>query len=65
MLRTKLNLFSNIRPAKSFKGTKCILDKIDLVIVRENTEGFYADRNMFSGNGELEIEEELEFQLEK
>ena len=57
LLRTKLNLFSNIRPAKSFKGTKCILDKIDLVIVRENTEGFYADRNMFSGNGEIEIEE--------
>ena len=57
LLRTKLNLFSNIRPAKSFKGTKCILDKIDLVIVRENTEGFYSDRNMFSGIGELEIEE--------
>ena len=57
MLRTKLNLFSNIRPAKSFRGTSCIIDKIDLVIVRENTEGFYADRNMFSGNGELEIEE--------
>ena len=57
LLRTKLNLFSNIRPVKSFKGTKCILDKIDLVIVRENTEGFYADRNMFSGNGEIEIEE--------
>ena len=56
-LRTKLKLYSNIRPAKAFKGTKCILDKIDLVIVRENTEGFYADRNMFSGNGELEIEE--------
>ena len=56
-LRTKLKLYSNIRPAKAFKGTKCILDKIDLVIVRENTEGFYSDRNMFSGNGELEIEE--------
>ena len=56
-LRTKLKLYSNIRPAKAFKGTKCILKKIDLVIVRENTEGFYADRNMFSGNGELEIEE--------
>ena len=56
-LRTKLKLYSNIRPAKAFKGTKCILEKIDLVIVRENTEGFYADRNMFSGNGELEIEE--------
>jgi len=26
---------------------------IDLVVVRENTEGFYADRNMFMGNGEF------------
>src|SRR4029078_4293509 len=26
---------------------------MDLVIVRENTEGFYADRNMYSGSGEL------------
>ena len=47
-LRTKLKLYSNIRPAKAFKGTKCILEKIDLVIVRENTEGFYADRNTVS-----------------
>src|SRR5437667_12790680 len=26
---------------------------MDLVIVRENTEGFYADRNMFQGVGEV------------
>jgi 3-isopropylmalate dehydrogenase len=26
---------------------------VDLVVVRENTEGFYADRNMFMGNGEF------------
>ena len=26
---------------------------VDLVIVRENTEGFYADRNMFAGGGEF------------
>ncbi len=26
---------------------------MDLVIVRENTEGFYADRNMFDGSGEF------------
>jgi len=64
-LRTKLKLYSNIRPAKAFKGTKCILDKIDLVIVRENTEGFYADRNMFSGNGELEIEEGIGISIRK
>ena len=26
---------------------------MDLVIVRENTEGFYSDRNMYDGNGEF------------
>src|SRR3712207_8859750 len=26
---------------------------VDLVIVRENTEGFYADRSMFMGSGEM------------
>ena len=26
---------------------------MDLVIVRENTEGFYSDRNMFAGTGEF------------
>ncbi len=65
LLRKKLNLFSNIRPAKSFKGVKCILNKIDLVIVRENTEGFYADRNIFSGQGELELEEGIGISIRK
>ena len=26
---------------------------MDLIILRENTEGFYADRNMFEGSGEF------------
>jgi 3-isopropylmalate dehydrogenase len=26
---------------------------VDLVVVRENTEGFYSDRNMFAGSGEF------------
>jgi len=53
-LRTQLDLYANIRPAK----TRLSLPhwgrtSMDLVIVRENTEGFYADRNMFEGNGEF------------
>ena len=26
---------------------------MDLIIARENTEGFYADRNMYQGSGEF------------
>ncbi len=40
-LRKKLNLFANIRPIKSFEGVKAIHEDIDLLIVRENTEGLY------------------------
>ena len=48
-LRKRLTLFANIRPARSRPGfpPRCG-SAVDLVIVRENTEGFYADRSMFS-----------------
>ena len=53
-LRKRLDLFANIRPARSRGGfpARCGC-AIDVVIVRENTEGFYADRSMFLGSGEL------------
>jgi len=53
-LRKRLDLFANIRPARSRGGfpARCG-SPVDLVIVRENTEGFYADRSMFLGSGEF------------
>src|SRR6476659_3734887 len=53
-MRQRLDLYANIRPAKSRPGLppRCG-HPVDLVVVRENTEGFYADRNMFMGNGEF------------
>lgn len=52
-LRTALDLYANIRPARSRPGLpRYGRAPIDLVIVRENTEGFYADRNMHAGSGE-------------
>src|SRR5262245_11612090 len=53
-LRKRLDLYANIRPAKSRGGfpPRCGA-AVDLVVVRENTEGFYADRNMFVGSGEF------------
>lgn len=52
-IRKHFGLFANIRPAKSFIGGNAIVENTDLVIVRENTEGFYADRNTFAGTGEM------------
>jgi 3-isopropylmalate dehydrogenase len=53
--RKKLDLFANIRPARTFKGVPARLGEFDLVVVRENTEGFYADRNVESGGSEMLI----------
>ena len=53
-LRIALDLYANIRPARSRKGLPHWgRTPMDLVIVRENTEGFYADRNMHLGIGEF------------
>ena len=52
-LRKHFDLYANIRPARSFEGGTAIAPDTDLVIVRENTEGFYADRNTFAGTGEF------------
>ena len=51
-LRKYLDLFANIRPARSRGGfpPRCG-SPVDLA--RENTEGFYADRSMFLGSGEF------------
>ncbi len=53
-LRIKLDLYANIRPSRSRAGLPHWgRTPMDLVIVRENTEGFYSDRNMHLGIGEF------------
>ena len=42
VLRRKLDLYANIRPAKSYPNTPSLRDDVDLVIVRENTEDLYT-----------------------
>jgi isocitrate dehydrogenase (NAD+) len=41
-LRQALNLYANVRPARSMKGLDTRYENVDLVIVRENTEDLYA-----------------------
>ncbi|TFV63168.1 isocitrate/isopropylmalate dehydrogenase family protein [Geodermatophilus sp. DF01-2] len=52
-IRKHFDLYANIRPARGFEGGTAIAPDTDLVIVRENTEGFYADRNTHAGTGEF------------
>lgn len=41
-IRQKLDLYSNLRPVKSIGGVPSRYDKVDLVIIRENTEDLYT-----------------------
>ncbi len=41
-LRKKLSLYASIRPVRSLPGVKTRFENVDLVIVRENTEGLYS-----------------------
>lgn len=58
-IRKHFGLYANIRPARAFPGVRATAPGIDLVIVRENSEGFYADRNMFAGSGEFRPTEDV------
>ncbi len=51
--RIQLDLYANARPARTRPGVAQGKEGLDLVIMRELTEGFYADRNLFMGNGEF------------
>lgn len=53
--RKELDLYANIRPARTWSGLPQKVGEFDLVVVRENTEGFYADRNIASGGSEMLI----------
>lgn len=65
-LRKRLDLYANIRPAQSRPGfaPRCG-SPVDLVIVRENTEGFYADRSLFLGSGEFMPTEDIAMSFRK
>lgn len=59
IMRKGFNLFANVRPTKSFPGLGAIHEGIDLVIVRENNEGFQPDRNVVAGSGEFRPTEDV------
>lgn len=63
--RKSLDLFANIRPARTYPGMPTRLGEFDLVVVRENTEGFYADRNIESGGSEMLITKDVVVSLRR
>lgn len=59
ILRKQFNLYANVRPTRSYPDIGCLHDGVDLVIVRENNEGFQPDRNMLVGSGEFRPTDEV------
>ncbi|MCB4770140.1 isocitrate/isopropylmalate dehydrogenase family protein [Ancylobacter sp. Lp-2] len=51
--RHDLDLYANLRPSKSSPSVPNARAGLDVLVVRENSEGFYPDRNMFEGYGEM------------
>ena len=64
-LRIALDLFANVRPSCTPAGVPNSGRSMDLVIVRENTEGFYADRNMAEGSGEFQPTSDIALAIRK
>ena len=53
-LRKRFDLYANVRPAITFPGTKARYEDIDIITVRENTEGAYGSEGQtLSADGEV------------
>ena len=53
-LRKRFDLYANVRPAITFPGTKARYENIDIITVRENTEGAYGSEGQtLSEDGEF------------
>lgn len=63
--RIGLDLYANVRPARSRSFLHNMAPGMDLVIMREATEGFYPDRNMFKGVGEMMPDPDMALSVRK
>ncbi len=55
VLRRMLDLYANIRPAKSYPHMPALRDDIDMVIVRENTEDLYIGKEFSLGDSSVAL----------
>lgn len=65
-MRKRLDLFANIRPARIVARIPPRTgEPLDMVITRENTEGFHSDRNLFAGPGAIMPTEDIAMSFRK
>lgn len=48
-LRKEFNLYANVRPCRSLEGYKTLYDDVDVVTIRENTEGLGFSESVLPG----------------
>ena len=53
-LRQALNLYANLRPARTYEGVRANFDNVDLIVVRENLEDTYAGVEFDTGTAEAQ-----------
>ena len=62
-LRRVFKLFANVRPVQAWPQLDPLIPDLDITVLRENTEGFYPDRNMAWGYGEFRPTEDVGLSL--
>ena len=58
-LRRHFKLFANVRPVQAWPQLDPLVPDVDVTVLRENTEGFYPDRNLAWGYGEFKPTEDV------
>ncbi len=62
-IRRHFKLFANVRPVQAWPQLNPLIPDLDITILRENTEGFYPDRNLAWGYGEFKPREDVALAL--
>lgn len=59
VLRTHFQFFANYKPFKSYPNIPSVHKNVDMLFLRETTEGFKVDANLFKGYGEFQPTEDM------
>ena len=62
-LRRTFKLFANVRPVQAWPQLDPLIPDLDITVLRENTEGFYPDRNLAWGYGEFKPTDDVALSL--
>lgn len=62
-IRRNFKMFANVRPVEAWPQFDPLIPDLDITVLRENTEGFYPDRNLAWGYGEFKPTEDVALSL--